>query len=129
MLKKILIILAMFLVLVGLKGYVLAIEDYNTTSNINGVNVYWQYNLNDSNQIENLKCTNPEELIGNVTIPSNLDGKAVVTLGDKAFKSAKGITEIVIPDSVTKIGYSAFEDCTKLNKVDLGNMFLKDVQV
>ena len=30
-----------------------------------------------------------------------------------------GITEITIPNSVTEIGYSAFENCTKLNKITI----------
>jgi len=95
--KKIFSILIMVLLLVGVSGYVMATDLYTATSTVNGVTANWEYELNDSNQIVNLKCTNPTELIGNVTIPSNLDGKTVVTLGNDAFKSATGITEITIP--------------------------------
>ena len=120
--KKIFSIIIMVLLLLGLCGTVFAKDTYTATSTINGVTVNWEYELNNSNQIENLKCTNSTDLTGNVKIPANIDGKTVVTLGDEAFKSAKGITEITIPNSVTEIGYSAFENCTKLNKVDLGNI-------
>ena len=117
--KKIFSIIIMVLLLLGLCGTVFAKDTYTATSTINGVTVNWEYELNNSNQIENLKCTNSTDLTGNVKIPANIDGKTVVTLGDEAFKSAKGITEITIPNSVTEIGYSAFENCTKLNKITI----------
>ena len=72
MLKKFSIIIIMILLLVGLSGNVLAKDKYTATSTINGVTANWEYELNDSNQIENLKCTNASELTGNVTIPSTL---------------------------------------------------------
>ena len=122
MLKKISIILITILLLVGLSINVFAKDTYTTTSVINGVTVNWQYDLNESNQIENLKCTNPEDITGNVAIPSTLDGKTVISIGNEAFKSATGITGITIPSSVKEIGYKAFENCTNLNKVDLGNI-------
>ena len=99
-----------------------AADTYTTTSTINDVTVNWSYTLNDSNQITDLTCTNPSDLTGSITIPSSLDGKTVVTIGHDAFESATGITEVIIPDSVTEIEYQAFENCTNLNKVDLGNI-------
>ena len=127
MLKKIISIL--ILLLIGDCGTVSAKDKVTTSSTINGVTVKWEYELNDLNQIENLKCTNPAELTGNIMIPSSLDEKTVVTLGNNAFKSAKGITEIRIPSSIIEIGYGAFENCTKLNKVDLGNIKTLSFQV
>ena len=97
-------------------------DTYTTTSTINGVTINWSYTLNESGQIKNLKCTNPADITGNVTVPSTLEGKTVVSLGDNAFKSAIGITSVTIPNSVTEIEHSAFENCTNLNKVDLGNI-------
>ena len=54
--KKIFSILIMILVLLGLCGTVFAKDTYTATSTINGTTVNWSYELNDSNQIENLKC-------------------------------------------------------------------------
>ena len=99
-----------------------ATDEYVTTTVINGVTANWEYRLNDSNQIVDLKCTNPSDLKGSVTIPTTLDGKTVTSLGSSAFKSATNITEIIIPDSVKKIESYAFENCTKLTKVDLGSI-------
>ena len=112
----------MFLLLVILCGAVYAVDTVTGTSTINGETINWEYNLNSSNEIENLKCTNVEKLNGSITIPSTLDGKAVVSLANEAFKSASEVTEIVVPSSVKIIGYKAFENCTKLNKVNLGSV-------
>ncbi len=100
----------------------MAKEKYTFTSTINGVTANWEYEVNESNQIENLKCTNPTELKGNVTIPSTLDGKTVISLGSEAFKSATEITDITMPSTVKEIGVGAFSGCTSLSKVDLGNV-------
>ena len=122
MLKKFSIIIILILLLVGLSGNVFAKDKYTATSTINGVTANWEYELNDSNQIENLKCTNASELTGNVTIPSTLDDKAVVSLSNEAFKSATSITGITIPSTVKEIGLWAFSGCTSLSNVNLGNV-------
>ena len=44
-----------------------------------------------------------------VVIPSNINGKQVVAIGNDAFRNL-GLTNIVIPNSVTSIGNSAFEN-------------------
>ena len=112
----------MILLLVRLSGNVFAKDIYTATSTINGVTVNWEYKVNESNQIENLKCTNPTALTGNITIPSTLDGRTVISLANEALKSATKITEIAIPSTVKEIGSWAFSGCTSLSKVDLGNV-------
>lgn len=121
MLKKITIILIMSFLLVGLRGKVFAQDLSTATSTINGITVNWQYELNESNQIEDLKCTNPIDLTGNITLPSTLDGKTVISLKEEAFKGAN-ITGLEIPDSIKKIGYNAFKDCENLTSVELGQI-------
>ena len=121
--KKILGSLAiMSAILLGLCGNSFAADKQTTTSNVNGVTANWEYEVNASNQIEELKCKNPAELTGNITVPSSLDGKTVVKLGSGAFKGAKQITGVTIPNTVKVIGLWAFSGCEKLAKVNLGNV-------
>ena len=117
MIKKFFIFFIMILLIIGLSGKVLAKDKYTATSNINGVTVNWEYELNDSNQIENLRCTNVSELTGNITIPNTLDGKTVISIGSEAFKSATNITGVTVSDSIKTIGYSAFKNCTNLIEI------------
>lgn len=37
----------------------------------------------------------------------------------KKYKEEKGVTEIVIPDTVTSIGKGAFECCTKITSITI----------
>ncbi|MDO4510374.1 MAG: leucine-rich repeat domain-containing protein [Bacteroidales bacterium] len=64
-----------------------------------------------------------KSLKGSVVIPDSVRHKGVtyrVTAIDAfAFKDGKDITSIVIPNSVEKIGVSAFNGCTSLKSVNL----------
>ena len=122
MLKKAIAICFIIIIMLGICGTVFASDTYTTTSTINGTTVNWEYKLNASNQIEELKCTNPTEIKGKLTIPSILDEKTVISLGDSSFQSATNITEIIVPNTIKTIGTSAFSGCTSLEKVDLGNV-------
>lgn len=59
--------------------------------------------------------TLPAELI----LPSDFDGKKVVTIGADAFKGCTDIERVVIPDGVTVIGLNAFYSCGQLTDVIL----------
>lgn len=53
-----------------------------------------------------------------VTIPAELGGKPVTSLEKESFEGADAV-EIVIPESVTKIGDKAFRNCSKLEKLTI----------
>jgi hypothetical protein len=55
-----------------------------------------------------------------VTIPSLTNGLPVTSIGTNAF-AGTGLTNITIPDSVTNIGYEAFDQCTSLAGVTIPN--------
>mgnify|MGYP002608969653 CR=1 FL=1 len=44
-------------------------------------------------------------------------GNSVTSIGSSAFSGCTGLTEVTIPNSVTSIGYLAFSSCTGLQKV------------
>lgn len=55
-----------------------------------------------------------------VIIPEELDGFSVTDLTENVF-SGKGITSVFMPDTIEKIGHSAFSGCDKLTDVTLSN--------
>ena len=56
---------------------------------------------------------------GNVAIPATIDSKPVVSIGDNAFRYCNSLTNITIPDSITRIGYYAFQNCTGLTSITI----------
>ncbi|MCH5317266.1 MAG: leucine-rich repeat protein [Eubacterium sp.] len=54
-----------------------------------------------------------------ITIPSELDGYTVTSIGDYAFYSCYSIESIIIPNTVKRIGYEAFYFCTELTDVTM----------
>ena len=76
-------------------------------------------------------CTNLKSLTWNAThypspiqIPSSINQLTIgedVEVIPPTLASESAITSIVIPDNVTAIGYSAFENCLSLTSVTLGN--------
>ncbi len=61
-----------------------------------------------------------------VFIPSKIDGKSVVRIGEKAFYD-RAITSVHIPDGVIQVGESAFEKCDRLKSVRFPILTLKEL--
>jgi len=53
---------------------------------------------------------------GNIIIPEQIDGAAVVTIGRNAFYNA-ALTSVTLPESIDKIDFNAFESCKELTEV------------
>ena len=58
---------------------------------------------------------------GAVTIPTNINGLTVTSIGEEAFLLYSGLTSVGIPGSVTNIGSGAFEQCKNLTNVIMDN--------
>jgi hypothetical protein len=55
----------------------------------------------------------------NVSIPSEIDGKKVVSIGEDCFKNNSFIIEVTIPSGVITIFSRAFYCCTNLKKITI----------
>ncbi len=64
-----------------------------------------------------------------ITVPSVIDGKTVIKIGDRAFASSSA-TAITIPNTVIEMGASVFENCSNLQQVTLSaNLSFADVNL
>ena len=91
-----------------------AINNYNTTNHISAdtVNIYGG---NGADFI--IRAGTLEKYSGastEVVIPNS-----VTRIGNNAFKGCAGLTSVTIPNSVTSIGHSAFEGCKGLTSITI----------
>lgn len=63
------------------------------------------------------KCST--KVSGMVEIPSTIDGVQVTTIKKTAFKSCKGLTNVIVPEGVTTIEKWAFYSCSVLTGITL----------
>lgn len=91
--------------------------------------VTWEYANLGNNTIEITACKN--QIPTNITFPSEIDGKKVVSIGSAVFGAAKTkgadrqfIENVFIPQGVTTIGSSVFDGCKALKEVSLPNSLL-----
>ena len=56
---------------------------------------------------------------GDVTIPNEIDGLPVTTIGDQAFYACTILTSVTLPDCVTTIGDGAFYYCISLDGINI----------
>ncbi|SJM49287.1 CapA family protein [Microbacterium sp. JB110] len=57
--------------------------------------------------------------LGDVTIPDEIDGAPVTTIGKGAFARCTDLTAVIVPPTVKLVGAEAFAGCTSLTEVDL----------
>ncbi len=63
--------------------------------------------------------TSADTAITAAVIPTEIDGVAVVRIGNDAFKNCESLTAVQIPDGVTSIGSAAFSGCKNLSSVNI----------
>ena len=85
----------------------------------------YTYEVGTDNKVTITDCK--ESAKGAITIPSEIDGKPVTSIGYKAFQDCTGLTSITIPNSVTSIenaslfGVSAFDGCSNLTSINVAS--------
>lgn len=97
------------------KGTVRKLNAYKAVCSVDLVtDIYNTMAISDTEiRIDGLK----NSFQGSLEIPYCIGNKIVTEIGDEAFAGQSGITEVVIPSGVERIGDSAFFNCTGLEKV------------
>ena len=54
-----------------------------------------------------------------LTIPDELDGHIVTSIGDSAFYTCYDLISVMLPNSIKSIGHQAFSDCSNLTYIKL----------
>lgn len=74
------------------------------------------YRVNDDNTVTIVAYQGEE---AELNIPSEIENMPVTTIENLAFFGSDNLRRLTIPDSVTEIGISAFQDCRRLTDVKL----------
>lgn len=76
----------------------------------------WVYTVNAD---QTVNITGYQGWGGTVEIPEFIDGNAVTSIGNGAFRNCPGLESITIPYTVTSIGDYAFENCFELTSINI----------
>jgi tetratricopeptide (TPR) repeat protein len=100
-------------------GRALKDDDFEVSQNTNGTVTLTKYKASESKTV-NIGGVSHTVSFGilNVVIPARIWGVNLTAIGNEAFKNT-GITSVVIPDTVTEIGFGAFYG-NKLERVVIG---------
>ena len=101
--------LLLLLLLMGLPGVVQAQNAYST----NADGSIYTYSTNADGSANIVAYAGPPWA---VTIPTNINGLTVITIGEEAFEGIP-LTSATIPNSVTSIGGEVFFDCESLTSI------------
>lgn len=78
----------------------------------------FEYELLSDGTIE-IQAYSGEDI--NLTIPSQIDGVSVTSLGEDSFSCCDTLESVTIPKSIKNIGSLAFSDCTSLKSISIPN--------
>ena len=99
----------------------LPLPDGSYEETVDGVD--WSFVISDGEVAigggSNKKTAVPTSTVGRVTVPAQLGGRPVTSIGRSAFDGCKGVTEVILPDGLLEVGSTAFRGCTSLVSVHM----------
>ena len=99
----------------GMKGYL--VSYYGEATDITLPDSFTAYDGTNVNTYEIYKYA----FYGNISLTSVVIPDSVTSIGESAFENCTGLTLVMIGNSVTSIGWAAFRNCTGLASVTIGN--------
>lgn len=76
------------------------------------------YSLNEDGKSYSVGLAKKDAYFGTeLVVPSSFKGKPVTVIKESGFSYCSGFSRIVIPDSISEIGYEAFKNCSALSEV------------
>ena len=93
-------------------------QTYANENNIPFQTIVFDYAENSDGGLTLIKYSGTGQ---SVSIPSDVGGKPVTSIGTWVFNGHSEITYVYIPDSITTIGWAAFSSCTGLTSVTIPN--------
>ncbi len=74
----------------------------------------WRYVVLDDAEVRIQKC---EPATADLAVPSEIEGKPVVSLAPDACAYLEAVESVYLPDSILSVGFSAFRECRKLQRI------------
>ena len=93
--------------------------DIFTSETVEGIELKFKVISENEKTCEVYDCNTAKS--GKVTIPEEVNGYSVTSIGDYAFDYCSKLTAVNIPNSVTRIGYKAFYGCSGLTSLTIPN--------
>ena len=88
--------------------------------------IYYKILSDEESVAVTYRSSDYDSYTGEICIPSEVsyDGKTYVVkeIGDRAFKGCSTVTSIVLPASIAKIGFYAFEDANHIQRVHISDL-------
>ena len=95
--------------------YAVPLEAAESDAHITGKDMPWFSLKNGILYFDKAKYTGGSQL----TVPDEIDGTAVTSIGEACFQGCTGLTAVYLPETLEAVGENAFRNCTALRGIEI----------